>query len=126
MSEMLALLNEMRTRRLAMYVGTTSLTRLADFLRGYAHALYRLRPHEKDTFLSEFRDWIYQRFQTTENISWEDLVLRHSANEEDAVKRFWELLDEFVQQRGVQDAASATATAIPAGCATLGSKSAAS
>jgi hypothetical protein len=106
MSQMLALLNEMRNRPLAIYVGTTSLSRLADFLGGYAHAIYRLLPREKDTFLSEFRDWIYRRFQTNENISWEALILRHSADEEDAVRRFWVLLDDYLQERGSQNPAA--------------------
>jgi hypothetical protein len=109
MSHILAFLNEKRTRRLGMYVGATSLSKFADFLRGYEHAVYRLLPAEADPFLGEFRDWIYQRFQTNENINWEAVILRHSADEADAVKRFWELLDEFVQKRGSQDGVSTTA-----------------
>jgi hypothetical protein len=109
MSHMLAFLNEKRTRRTGMYVGTASLSKFADFLRGYEHAVYRLKPDEADPFLGEFRDWIYHRFQTNENIKWETVILRHSADEEDAVNRFWKLLDEFVQKRGGQEASSTTA-----------------
>jgi hypothetical protein len=106
-----------------MYVGTTSLSKFADFLRGYEHAVYRLLPSEEDPFLGEFRDWIYQRFQTIENIKWETVILRHSADEEDAVNRFWALLDEFTQKRGGQDGSSTTAPVLPASSATPGSKS---
>ena len=113
MSHMLAFLNEKRTRRLGMFVGASSLSKFADFLRGYEHAVYRLLPDEPDPFLGEFRDWICKRFQTNENIKWETVILRHSLDEEDAVKRFWELLDEFVQRRGGQDASSTTAPAHP-------------
>ena len=99
MSHLLALLNEMRSRRVAMYVGSTSLSKLADFLRGYEHALYHLLPSEKDPLLANFRDWIYQRFQTTEKMSWEGTILRHSTNEAEAVQHFWDLLDEYLAQR---------------------------
>lgn len=118
MSHILAFLNEKRTRRLPMFVGTSSLSKFADFLRGYEHAIYRLLPGEADPLLGEFRDWIYQRFQTNENTSWETIILRHSADEADAVKRFWELLDEFVQKRGGQDGFSTTADPFPGAVAT--------
>lgn len=110
MSHLLALLQELRGQRLAMYVGATSLTKFADFLRGYDLAVRRLRPHEADPFLAEFRDWIYRRFQTTENATWEAVILRHSADEAEAVKRFWELLDEFLQQTGSRDVPPAIPT----------------
>ncbi len=100
MSHLLALLNEIRNRRLAMYVGATSLTKLADYLRGYDEAVTRLRPEEADRFLADFRDWIYGRFHATANISWEKVILQHSGTEADAVQQFWALLDEFLQQRG--------------------------
>lgn len=109
MSQMLALLNEVRSHRLAMYIGTVSLGKFADFLRGYEHAVYRLMPLEKDVFLAEFSDWIYRRFQMTENISWERLILKHSADEADAVNRFWEFLDEFLEQQ------QRTVSAVPVG-----------
>src|SRR5205807_2355953 len=99
MSYILELLSEIRTRSLAIYVGETSLTRLADFLRGYEHAVYRLRPGEPDSLLAEFREWIYRRFKNTENITWEALIVRHSVNEAEAVKRFWLLLDEYLLQK---------------------------
>ena len=96
---MLALLNEIRDHRVARYVGATSLTKLADYLRGFSNAVTRLRPQEPDTLLAGFRDWVYQRFQTTANLSWEAVILQHSATEADAVQRFWTLLDEYLQQR---------------------------
>jgi hypothetical protein len=99
MSPILDVLIEMRSRNLGMYVGSTSLTKLGFFLLGYEHAVYRLRPGEPDKFLGGFRDWIYQRFHTTENISWEEVILRHSSSEADAVERFWNLLDEYVAVR---------------------------
>jgi hypothetical protein len=40
---------------------------------------------------------VHQRFQSNRQ-SWEETILLHSADEADAVKRFWELLDEFLKE----------------------------
>src|SRR5205823_4569527 len=81
------------------FIGSTSLTKLGLFLLGYEHAVYRLMPDKPDRFLTDFREWIYRRFKTRDNISWEGVILRECADEQAAVERFWELLDEYLQQR---------------------------
>jgi hypothetical protein len=96
MSQVLSLLKQMRGR-LGMYVGTSSVIRLAAFLRGYNLAMEQFGGRSPDTFLPAFRDWIHQRFQSCQH-SWEDTILQHSADDSEAVKRFWELLDEFVKE----------------------------
>lgn len=96
MSPLLSLLKEMRGR-LGMYVGVSSIVRLAAFLRGYELAMGKFGGGTADSFLPSFRDWIHQRFQSSQH-SWEDTILLHSAGEADAVRRFWELLDEFVKE----------------------------
>jgi hypothetical protein len=102
-SQLLNLLNEMRRRPLAIYIGVTSLTKLADFLRGCEHAIAWLQPQEQDGFLADFREWIYQRFNTKANLSWESVILQHSSSDADAVRQFWVLLDEYLQQRVQRD-----------------------
>jgi hypothetical protein len=84
--------------RLGMYLGTTSITKLAAFLRGYDYALEQSGGAGRDPLLEEFRDWIHRHFQTTRQ-SWEETILLHSADEADAVRRFWVLLDEFLAER---------------------------
>src|SRR5438105_13500583 len=42
MSPMFDLLCELRSRRLAMYLGTVSIVKLGDFLRGYDYAIEKL------------------------------------------------------------------------------------
>ena len=96
MAHMLCLLDEMRGR-LGMFLGSTSLTKLAAFLRGYDYALEKCGGGS-DPFLAAFRDWIQRRYQITSR-SWENVVLDHSADEVDAVRLFWELLAEFRQTR---------------------------
>lgn len=96
MSGVLTVLMEMRGR-LGMYVGASTVVRLAAFLRGYELAMERFGGSAVDPFLPRFRDWIHQRFQSSQH-SWEDTILLHSTDEADAVKRFWELFDEFVKE----------------------------
>jgi len=96
MSQVLSLLKQMRGR-LGMYVGVSSIIRLAAFLRGYELALERFGDGAADPFLPAFRDWIHQHFQSSQH-SWEDTILLHSADDADAVKRFWELLEDFVKE----------------------------
>jgi hypothetical protein len=96
MSPMLALLNEMRGR-LGMFVGSTSLTRLASFLRGYEHALMSRGDGMTDHFLAEFRDWIQQRFGDSSR-SWEEIILSQANDEQAAVLLFWQLLDEYLER----------------------------
>ena len=103
MSPILLLLTEMRGR-LGMYLGSTSLTRLAAFLRGYDHALFKLGVGEEDPFLVEFREWVHCRYQTASQ-SWEDTILGRSASEGEAVERFWELLDIFLKEKDGTDEA---------------------
>ena len=98
MSHILPLLNEMRGR-LGMYLGTTSITKLAAFLRGYDCAAEKLGARGGDPFLPDFRDWIHRRYETTSQ-SWEETILSRSKDEADAVRRFWELLDEYLGENG--------------------------
>ena len=97
MPAMLSLLNEMRGR-LGMFLGTTSLTKLASFLRGYEHALLLRGGQTPDHFLAEFRDWIQQRFGDTSR-SWEDIILAQTKDEQAAVQLFWQLLDEYLEKQ---------------------------
>jgi len=96
MAHLLCLLDDMRGR-LGMFLGSTSLTKLAAFLRGYDYALEKCGGGS-DPFLGAFRDWIQRRYQTMSR-SWENVILDHSSDEVDAVRLFWELLDEFRQTR---------------------------
>jgi hypothetical protein len=105
MVDTLALLKEMRGR-LGMYVGSTSLTKLAAFLRGYDYAAEKLCGRKSDPLLAGFRDWIHQRFQDSSR-SWEDTILASSTDEADAVRRFWEMLDEYTRACDARDRASA-------------------
>ena len=97
MSAVLKLLDEIRHRPLAIYVGEVSLTKLAAYLRGYDHGARSFSPEKADSFLMGFRDWIQRRFKANHK-SWEEIILFHSLDEAEAVKLFWELLDKFLAE----------------------------
>jgi hypothetical protein len=97
MDSIRALMSKIRARP-GMYIGRPSVTRLMFILYGYDHALWEAGPGRTDLVLGEFRDWIQQRFHST-TVSWEDLILRNSADEADAFRRFWVLWDEFSTER---------------------------
>jgi hypothetical protein len=80
-----------------MYIGRPSLTRLAFFLYGYDHALREFSPSKADTFLSDFSDWIHEKFKPGIARGWEQVIDFNSADEANAVEHFWRLLDEFVE-----------------------------
>ncbi len=96
MSHILPLLGEMRGR-LGMYLGSTSLTKFAAFLRGYDYGAEKCGARQPDPFLAEFRDWIHRRYGSTSQ-SWEETILSHSKDEADAVKQFWQLLDDYLAE----------------------------
>ena len=119
MSPTLTILKEMRSRPVAIYIGDTSLRKLADFLRGCQHAAERLTGRT-DEFLCEFGDWVRERFGSPSE-GWEKLIVKHSADDCDAVSHFWRLLDEFVSERGevfnsqvITTTNGAAAVAVPA------------
>jgi hypothetical protein len=97
--------------RLGMYIGTPSLTRLAAFLRGYEHALQAHGISGADEFLPDFRDWIHKRFGSSQR-SWEETIVLHSADEAEAMKRFWELLDEYLDDRKLSSSVATKAIAV--------------
>jgi hypothetical protein len=85
-----------------MYLDDPSIIRLAAFLRGYDLAAEKLGGRTPDPFEPAFRNWIYQRFQSSQ-LTWEETILLHCVNEADAMRRFWELLDEFLAERPRND-----------------------
>lgn len=93
MSPIVALLLKMRGR-VAMYLGQQSLVRLAAFLRGYDLAINDRRA--QDCFLSDFRDWVHQRYGAS-NRSWEDTISSACKDQEEALQVFWSLFDEFLK-----------------------------
>jgi hypothetical protein len=96
MSFMVEQLQAMRPH-VPMYVGSNCLYKLAAFLRGYKHAAERFGG-EVDDFLQGFQDWIRKRFAITISKTWEDIISFYTSGDDEAMKLFWELLDEYLAE----------------------------
>ena len=94
---MTELLDEIRPK-VPMFVGTHSLTKLADFIRGYSFACYEQWPEYEREFLSEFQRWVEKRFDVKISQSWANIILFQTLSESSALDLFWKLLDEFKLQ----------------------------
>ncbi len=110
MSPIQAVLNEMRPRPLAIYLGEKSISKLAAYLRGYEHAVDHLRGG-RDHFLLHFGEWIEVRLQDRIH-GWENAILLKSKDEADAVDNFWRLLDEFLTVNRDKDGAPKSRDAV--------------
>jgi hypothetical protein len=86
-------------QRPGMYLGKCSITRLRAFLDGYGMARAELglprSPQEKA--LNGFQEWIQERYKITSTHGWDSIILFFSADERDALGRFFELLEEFLK-----------------------------
>jgi hypothetical protein len=97
MSFMVEQLQFMRVR-VPMYVGSNSLYKLAAFLRGYKYAAEKFGG-EVDDFLPGFQDWIRKRYAVTISKAWEDIISFYTSGDDEAMKLFWELFDEYLAEK---------------------------
>jgi len=80
-----------------MYVGQKSLSLIQAYLYGW---LNRDEKGVSDSFLlGEFQEWIQQRYKVTSTQSWAHIILFYSVDEHDALGKFFQLFDEFLEQR---------------------------
>jgi hypothetical protein len=85
----------------AMYLGTWSITRLYMLLKGYDYArreaAVALTAQEQD-FL-QFQEWIQTRFDIHSSQAWDKIILFYSIDEQEALKDFFGLFDEFLNRQ---------------------------
>ena len=84
-------------KRPGMYLGKRSITRLRSFLDGYMGARedLGLPRTEQEKEFNEFQEWIQQRFNITSSHGWDSIILFYSADERDALDKFFELFEKF-------------------------------
>lgn len=84
-------------QRPGMYLGKCSITRLHSFLIGYMGARQDLGlpTTEQETEFDKFQEWVQERFDIKSSHSWNDIILFYSADERDALNKFFELFEEF-------------------------------
>ena len=89
---------ELVRRRPPMYLDERSISRLRSFLVGYqcglgSHGL-TFRADRPD--FHSFHDWVAQRLGfSSSTAGWCNMILKKSTDEQDALDRFFILLDEF-------------------------------
>ena len=83
-----------------VYLGSPSILCLQAFLSGYNVAEYQLGGeslNSSDCF-DGFQEWIQEKFKVDSSQSWAKIILFYAADERDALNRFFELFDEFVNR----------------------------
>jgi len=85
-------------QRSSLYLGKRSLSHLHIFLDGYTFARRQLGipVTEQETKFEEFQEWIENRFNQVDTQSWSRIILFSAEDEADALKRFFDLFEEFV------------------------------
>lgn len=91
-------------KRPAMYLGRHSIFSLQAFLDGYYFARRELGiPLTKqEAEFQEFLQWLRQKFQVETGQLWASILLFHSADERNAVERFFDLFEEFLNREKVR------------------------
>jgi hypothetical protein len=95
MSSALELLKEIR-RKPGLYLSRPSVRDLANIIEGYQIALHDCGVSIDDKFSLDFQPWIQRKFSVDLTQRWDKIIESASENEPEAMKRFWELLDEFL------------------------------
>ncbi|MFB2894120.1 hypothetical protein ACE1CI_14515 [Aerosakkonemataceae cyanobacterium BLCC-F50] len=83
--------------RPGMYLGKRSITRLNMLLIGYSQARMELGlPRTKqECEFDNFQEWIQERYNITSSHGWDSIILFYSADERDALEKFFELFEKF-------------------------------
>ena len=87
-------------KRPGMYLGTNSITNLDMVLRGRNLALRELgvAPTEEEREIEDFQAWIQERYGINSGQSWAKIILFFSIDEREALERFFELFEEFLNR----------------------------
>lgn len=98
MLDLYGLLEKIKQRS-SLYLGKRSLSHLHVFIDGYTFARRQLGipVTEQETKFEEFQEWIENRFNQADTQSWSRIILFYSEDEADALKRFFDLFEEFLK-----------------------------
>jgi hypothetical protein len=85
-------------QRSSLYLGKRSLSHLHVFLDGYTFARrqFGIPVTEQETKFQEFQEWIEHRFNQADTQSWSRIIIFYAEDEADALKRFFDLFEEFL------------------------------
>jgi len=85
--------------RPGLYLGCKSLINLRTFINGFLYAMHIASGKEYIGFYDGFQDWIANRYQIKSPHSWNSIISFYSVDESAAFDRFYELLNEFLQEQ---------------------------
>lgn len=87
-------------KRPGMYLGTSSITRLDMLLRGYSLARREVNipPTEQERKFEGFQEWIEEKYRIKSGQSWAKIILFYSMDEQEALERFFELFEEYLNR----------------------------
>jgi len=86
--------------RPGVYLGKPSLKRLSAFLGGYLICMHDITKDRTIDFYPGFQDYIQQRYRITSTQGWDKIIDFFCIKDEEAFYRFFEHLDEFLEQQG--------------------------
>lgn len=94
------LLNKIEAKP-ALYIGKASILSLQAFLDGcdFARRELNLPLTAAESEFQEFLAWVRVKFHVETEQSWSKIILFHSADENHALERFFQLYDEFLQRQ---------------------------
>jgi hypothetical protein len=100
MLDLYDLLNKIKQRP-SLYLGKRSLSHLQVFLDGYTFARRQLGIPitEQERKFEEFQVWIEHKFNQADTQSWSRIILFYSEDESDALMRFFDLFEEFLNNQ---------------------------
>jgi hypothetical protein len=84
----------------ALQLRRLSIFQLEAFYGGYTYARrdIGLPETEQEIEFGDFQDWLQRRYDIKTTQSWASIILFFSRDERDALDRFFELLDEFINR----------------------------
>lgn len=95
------LIDKIKERPL-MYIWDKKLTSLSIYIAGYQWCLAEKEIKEEEmSNLNMFHDWIANEYGYSESTSWWlSMILENSKNEEDALNKFFILMEKFQNKKG--------------------------
>lgn len=88
-------------QRPALYLNKRSLSQLQTFLDGYTFALRQVNipVSEQEREFEHFQEWIEKKYNQPCTQHWSKIILFYAEDEAEALAQFFELFEEFTQQK---------------------------
>ncbi|MEH1913742.1 hypothetical protein [Nostoc sp.] len=87
-------------KRPGMYLGNNSITKLDMLLRGYSLAQRKvgILPTQQEREFEGFQLWVQEKYGINSGQSWSKIILFYSVDEHEALQKFFELFEEYLNE----------------------------